>query len=107
MNKEMLESVYFITIIGFVECLTRLHIPVVRATLKCMVSAKRAIVVLGFVVDAGQLCASCTDTEGRDTCQHYIECADEEVKLMQRLQLTVFSQSSCSICVHRICLHGG
>ena len=27
----------------------------------------------------GQICASCTYTEGQDTCQHHIECADEEV----------------------------
>ena len=32
-----------------------------------------------LIVDAGQICASCSDTEGRDTCQHHIECADEEV----------------------------
>ena len=32
-----------------------------------------------MIIDAGQICASCSDTEGRDTCQHHIECADEEV----------------------------
>ena len=32
-----------------------------------------------LIVDAGQICASCTDTERRDTCQHHIECADDEV----------------------------
>ena len=36
-------------------------------------------ILFGIIVDAGQICASCTDTEGRDTCQHHIECADEEV----------------------------
>ena len=36
----------------------------------------------GFVLDAGQLCASCTNTERRDTCHHYVECAEEEVKLL-------------------------
>ena len=47
--------------------------------------------MFGFVVDAGQICASCTDIEGRDTCQHYIECADEEVRSMHGLQRTVFT----------------
>ena len=47
--------------------------------------------MFGFVVDAGQICASCTDIEGRDTCQHYIECAHEEVRLMHRFQRTVFT----------------
>ena len=37
------------------------------------------LLLFGLIVDAGQICASCTDTEGRDTCQHHIECADEEV----------------------------
>ena len=32
-----------------------------------------------LIVDAGQICASCTDTEAQDSCQHHIECADEEV----------------------------
>ena len=32
-----------------------------------------------LVVDAGQICASCTDIEGRDTCQRHIECTGEEV----------------------------
>ena len=36
-------------------------------------------VLFCLIVDAGQICASCTDTEGQDTCQHHIECADDEV----------------------------
>ena len=38
--------------------------------------------MFGFVVDAGQLCASCTDIAPPSACHHYIECADEEVTLM-------------------------
>ena len=37
------------------------------------------IVLFCLIVRAGQICASCTDTETQDSCQHHIECADEEV----------------------------
>ena len=37
------------------------------------------IVLFCLIVKAGQICASCTDTEAQGSCQHHIECADEEV----------------------------